>query len=88
MHHQPTTREHAEAWLLQRDIIYALILPLLESYQHAAKLATSILGDRRIYDLELVFRGDARGAFAWLQAFMTEEKDWCEARGCPGTLKW
>lgn len=83
MHHQPTSEEH-ETWLLQRDITYALILPLLEIYQRAHGLAVSVLGDRRTHDLELVFRGEARGAFAWLQAFITEEREWCESRGCPG----
>lgn len=86
MHHQPTTKEHAGARLLQRDISYALIIPLLKGFQHAAKLAMSILGDRRIFNLELACGGEARGAFAWMQAFMTEEKDWCESQGCPGML--
>ena len=45
-----------------------------------------MLGDRNIFDLELIFRGEARGAFAWLQCFIAEEEDWCRTRGCPGTL--
>ena len=84
MHHQPTSKAHEEAWLLQRDITYALILPLLEIQRCATQLAISMLGDRNIFDLELVFRGEARGAFAWLQCFIAEEKDWCSAQGCPG----
>ena len=43
-----------------------------------------MLGDRNIFDLELVFRGEARGAFAWLQCFIAEEEDWCSTQGCPG----
>ena len=84
--HQPTTAEHEEAWLLQRDITYALIHPVLEIHQYATQLAISMLGDRNIFDLELVFRGEARGAFAWLQCFIAEEKAWCSTRGCPGTV--
>ena len=84
-HHQPTTAEHEEAWLLQRDITYALILPVLEIHRYATQLALSMLGNRNIYDLELVFRGEARGAFAWLQCFIAEEKQWCLTHGCPGT---
>ena len=84
MHHQPTSKAHEEAWLLQRDITYALILPLLEIQRCATQLAISMLGDRNIFDLELVFRGEARGAFAWLQCFIAEEKEWCSAQGCPG----
>lgn len=81
---QPLTAEHEEAWLLQRDITYALILPVLEIYRYARQLATSMLGDRNLFDLELVFRGEAQGAFAWLQCFIAEEKDFCMMRGCPG----
>lgn len=44
-----------------------------------------MLGERNIFDLELVFRGEARGAFAWLQCFIAEEEEWCITRGCPGT---
>ena len=44
-----------------------------------------MLGNRNIFDLELVFRGEARGAFAWLQCFIAEEEEWCLTRGCPGT---
>ena len=86
MHPRPITEEHAEAGLLQRDIAYALILPFLQGSQHAVRLAMSMLGDRRLFDLELAFRGEARGAFAWLQALMTAAKDWCKSRGCPSIL--
>ena len=84
LHHQPTNKAHEQAWLLQRDITYALILPLLEIQRYATRLAVSMLGDRTIFDLELVFRGEARGAFAWLQCFIAEEEEWCSAQGCPG----
>ena len=87
MHHRPTSEEHIEAWLLQRDITYALIFPLLRIFQHAAKLALSQLDGRNIYDLELVFRAEGRGAFAWLQAFFAEEEEWCKAAGCPGIVR-
>ena len=69
---------------MQRDITYALILPLLEIQRYATQLAISMLGDRNIFDLELVFRGEARGAFAWLQCFIAEEEEWCSTQGCPG----
>lgn len=85
-HHQPTSKAHEEAWLLQRDITYALILPLLEIQRYATQLAISMLGDRNIFDLELVFRGEARGAFAWLQCFIAEEGEWCSTQGCPACV--
>lgn len=60
------------------------MLPVLEIHCRATDLAKSILGDGKIWDLELAFRGEARGAFAWLQCFIAEAEDWCLARGCPG----
>lgn len=83
-HHNPYNNAEIEAWLLQRDITHALILPVLEIHRHATDLAKSVLGNRNIFDLELVFRGEARGAFAWLQCFITDEEEWCSAAGCPG----
>ena len=76
--------EDKEAWLLQRDITHALVLPLLEVFRHASDIAMSMLGNRNIFDLELVFRAEARGAFSWLQCFIMEEEDWCLTKGCPG----
>ena len=45
-----------------------------------------MLGDRNIFALALAFRGEARGAFAWLQCFIAEEEDWCLTRGCPACI--
>ena len=87
--HVPRSNEDEEAWLLQRDITHALVLPVIEIYRYASELARAVLGNRNIFDLELVFRGEARGAFSWLQCFIVEEENWCSTRGCPGqpTLK-
>ena len=85
-HHSLDSDVDKEAWLLQRDITYALIVPVLEIYRHATHVAKALLGNRHIFDLELVFRGEARGAFSWLQCFVMEEEDWCLTRGCPGKL--
>lgn len=82
--HCNDNRDDKEAWLLQRDITYALILPVLQIHRHAVRIAKALLGNRHLFDLELVFRGEARGAFAWLQCFVTEEEDWCLTKGCPG----
>ena len=85
-HHNPSNEAEIEAWLLQRDITHALILPILKIQHHATQIAKSALGNRNIFDLELVFRGEARGAFAWLQCFIAEEERWCAAEGCPGEI--
>ncbi|KAL8697091.1 MAG: hypothetical protein Q9224_002472 [Gallowayella concinna] len=84
--HDLDSHEDKEAWRLQRDITHALIVPVLEIYRHATQVAKALLGNRHIFDLELVFRGEARGAFSWLQCFVTEEEDWCLTRGCPGCV--
>ncbi|KAL8937496.1 MAG: hypothetical protein Q9211_003668 [Gyalolechia sp. 1 TL-2023] len=65
---------------------YALIVPVLEIYRHAAQVARALLGNRHIFDLELVFRGEARGTFSWLQCFIMEEEDWCLTKGCPACI--
>ncbi|KAL8925737.1 MAG: hypothetical protein Q9172_002078 [Xanthocarpia lactea] len=85
-YHDRDSRGDKEAWLLQRDITYALIVPILDIYRHATQIAKALLGNRHIFDLELVFRGEARGAFSWLQCFVMEEDDWCSTRGCPGCV--
>jgi hypothetical protein len=41
---------------------------------------------RSAVDLELAFRGAARGAFSWLQCFVAEERDWCSTKGCPACV--
>ncbi|KAL9604735.1 MAG: hypothetical protein Q9179_001743 [Wetmoreana sp. 5 TL-2023] len=84
--HCHDSRQDRDAWLLQRDITYAIIVPVLEIYRHASQVAKALLGNRHIFDLELVFRGEARGAFSWLQCFVKEEEDWCLTRGCPGCI--
>ena len=82
--HRQITHEDEEAWKLHRDITHALILPVIGLYQHASRLAMSLLGTDDNVDLELLFRGEARGAFAWLQCFIMDEEEWCSARDCPG----
>ncbi|KAL8745026.1 MAG: hypothetical protein Q9190_002799 [Brigantiaea leucoxantha] len=84
--HCVDSRDNVEAWLLQRDITHALILPILEIYRFASTLAKRLRGKRNIFDLELIFRGEARGAFSWLQCFIAEEEDWCMTRGCPACV--
>lgn len=84
-HHLPSSKANEESWLLHRDITHALILPVLQIHQQALQLAESFLCTREICDLELAFRGEARGAFSWLQCVIAEEEDWCSTRGCPGT---
>ncbi|KAI9767840.1 MAG: hypothetical protein M1835_006987 [Candelina submexicana] len=84
--HNPDNPEDEEAWLLHRDITHALILPILQIFRRASALAVTLLGTRTTADLEIAFRGDARGAFSWLQCFVAEEEDWCITKGCPACI--
>ncbi|MCJ1359292.1 MAG: hypothetical protein MMC33_009293 [Icmadophila ericetorum] len=86
-HHQPSSKADEEAWLLHRDITHALILPVLQIYRQASQIAASFLCSRGdVFDLELAFRGEARGAFSWLQCLIVEEEQWCQTRGCPACI--
>jgi len=81
---------------LHRDILHCLQLPLLHIRSQAAVYAFSLISSQRsgstsptsetTFDLEVVFREDARTAFSWLQCFVTEEADWMTTKGCPACI--
>ncbi|KAF1941153.1 hypothetical protein EJ02DRAFT_435068 [Clathrospora elynae] len=75
-----------ETWLLHRDILHALIMPVVTLFSRASALASAALCTQKVEDLELAFAGEARGAFLCLQCFITEETDWCRTRGCPACV--
>lgn len=81
--HLQHDKETRETWLLHRDILHALLMPIVVLYKRASNLAQAALCATKTEDLELAFSGDARGAFVWLQCFLTEEPEWCQTRGCP-----
>jgi len=70
--------------MLHRDILHALIMPVVALFRRASALAEAALCTHRSEDLELAFAGEARGAFLCLQCFLTEEEEWCRGIGCPG----
>ncbi|MCJ1432401.1 hypothetical protein MMC27_001757 [Xylographa pallens] len=49
-------------------------------------MAQSFLCSQSAFDLELAFRGEARGVFSWLQCLVMEEEEWCTTRGCPACV--
>lgn len=75
-----------QTWLLHRDILHALIMPVFALFSRASTLASAALCTQRASDLELAFAGEARSAFIGLQCFITEEQDWCRTRGCPACV--
>ncbi|KAJ4986990.1 hypothetical protein SVAN01_07531 [Stagonosporopsis vannaccii] len=84
--HEHCDVQTKEAWVLQRDLLHALVMPVLELFNRASALAEAALCTRKSEDLELAFAGEARGAFLCLQCFVDEEEDWCRTRGCPACI--
>ncbi|OCK77936.1 hypothetical protein K432DRAFT_303071 [Lepidopterella palustris CBS 459.81] len=84
--HDACNTKVRETWLLHRDILHALIMPVVQLFRRASVLAEAALCTRQPEDLELAFGGDARSAFLWLQCFIAEEEDWCRTRGCPACI--
>ncbi|TKA53910.1 hypothetical protein B0A49_07893 [Cryomyces minteri] len=81
--HESSDSQVRDTWLLHRDVLHALIVPVAELFREASILAESATCSRRREDLELAYRGDARGAYLWLQCFLADEEDWVFTRGCP-----
>lgn len=84
--HQQCDDEDRATWLLHRDLLHALVMPIVKLYNRASVLAKAALCTQKPEDLEIAFRGDARGAFLWLQCFLGDEEDWCCTRGCPACI--
>ncbi|KAF2634381.1 hypothetical protein P280DRAFT_260106 [Massarina eburnea CBS 473.64] len=84
--HSTVSAEAQSIWLLHRDILHALVMPVVELFKRASTLAEAALCTKNTEDLELAFSGDARSAFLWLQCFLGEEEDWVRTRGCPACV--
>lgn len=75
--------DHA-SWLVMRDILHALLAPVVALYDHATNIAQDYVRSYRPEDLEFAYSGKARNAYVWLQSFLSTERDWCLSRDCPG----
>jgi hypothetical protein len=86
--HTPCHVENIEKWLIIRDILHALLVPVVELFDKACAVAAEVTGATRLEDLEYAFTGASRGAFVWLQCFLSSEieRDWCFTRGCPACV--
>ncbi|KAL5400837.1 hypothetical protein PMIN04_013154 [Paraphaeosphaeria minitans] len=85
--HAASDSQTRATWLLHRDLLHALVMPVVELQRRAEALASTALGTSKSEHLERAFAGDARGAFVWLQCFATgDEADWCRTRGCPACI--
>jgi len=83
-YHSSCDADTRDTWLLHRDLLHAVVMPVVELYRRAEVLASAALCTAKSEDLELAFAGEARGAFLWLQCFVAEDEQWCRTKGCPG----
>ena len=84
------------SFALHRDILHALLLPVLQIRSQAALHAATILAPEKTarppcrrqltMDFEVAFRGQARSGFTWLQCFVSGERDWVATKGCPACV--
>lgn len=80
------TEEDRAAWLVFRDVLHALLAPVVALHDHAVSVAGYSLNTKRQETLEHAFYGNARGAFVWLQSFLASEMSWCLTTGCPACV--
>lgn len=82
------TSEALEAWLVVRDLLHALLVPVVELFDKASTVASQATQAVKLEDLEYAFSGPARSAYVWLQCFLSSEKEreWCYTRGCPACV--
>ena len=87
-HHTPAHVENISRWLIVRDVLHALLVPIVELFDKAATLAATATHATKLEDLEYAYNGQARSAFLWLQCFLANEKEreWCYTRGCPACV--
>ncbi|KAK5175613.1 uncharacterized protein LTR77_000752 [Saxophila tyrrhenica] len=86
--HTPAYLEDRSRWLMIRDVLHALLVPVVELFDKALSLAALATNATKSEDLEYAFTGQARSAFLWLQCFLSSEKEreWCYTRGCPACV--
>ncbi|EME83434.1 uncharacterized protein MYCFIDRAFT_81700 [Pseudocercospora fijiensis CIRAD86] len=86
--HTPAHLENLDRWLITRDVLHALLVPIVELFDKACAAAAGATHATNLEDLEYAFTGQARGAFVWLQCFLSSEKErkWCYTQGCPACV--
>lgn len=85
-HHTPAHLENAERWTVIRDVLHALLVPIVELFDKACAIAEQATHAQRAEELEYAYTGNGRGAFTWLQCFLENERDWCYTKGCPACI--
>lgn len=82
--HEAATFEDRQAWVVIRDILHALLAPIVALEEHATRVAQLFTKSYRPADWEYAYHGKARNAFVWLQSFLMDDMNWCLSVGCPG----
>lgn len=84
--HRTSDAEDSQAWLVVRDVLHALLAPIVALEEHATRVAEAYVRSPRSEDLEFAYYGRGRNAFVWLQSFLSSDMDWCLSNGCPGKI--
>lgn len=84
--HYSKNHDDLQAWHVMRDVLHALLAPVVALTGHATSIAERYTKSRRPSDIEFAFRSRGRNAFVWLQSFLAEEEDWCLSKACPGCV--
>lgn len=82
--HSVESAEDQQAWISMRDILHALLAPIVALQDHATSVAQRFTGATTPEGLEFAFQGVGRNAFVWLQSFLSTDADWCLSNDCPG----
>ncbi|KAK8190452.1 uncharacterized protein BKA78DRAFT_155124 [Phyllosticta capitalensis] len=84
--HAACSSQAQSTWTLHRDILHALVFPIVQLFRRASSLAEAALCSSKPEDLEMAFTADARSGFLWLQCFIADEEAWCHSIGCPACV--
>lgn len=85
-HHAHLPTNHINQYLFTRDILHALLVPVVELFDKAVGTAEVATRAQTPEELEYAYSGEARGAFTWLQCFLLNEREWTYSRGCPACI--
>lgn len=84
--HYSESLEDLQSWVVMRDVLHALLAPVVALTSHATGIAQRYTKSERASAIEFAFRGRGRNAFVWLQSFLADDEDWCLSKACPGCV--